>query len=86
MACFPQSWNLLENRESKDNKVDKRVWKIVEAEAGKIRVAKIERWKDKRGRGKETRRKWAENQGSKGKEETKNDESKEGGRGMGNLG
>ena len=86
MACLPQSWNWLENRGSKDDKVYKRVWKTVEAEAGKTRVAKTERWKDKRERGKETRRKGVENQGSKWKEKTKNDKSKEGGRGMGNLG
>ena len=42
MACILQSWNLFENRRSKDDEVFKRIWKTVKTEAGKIGVVEAE--------------------------------------------
>ena len=90
MASLPQSWDWLEGRRSKDDKVSRRMWKIVEAKAGKTRVAKIKRWREEREREKETRRERVEEEGRKEKEEkTKKEEngrSEESGGEMGDLG
>ena len=44
----------MENRRSKDDNIFKRIWQVVEAEAGEVRTAKKER--EERERGRETRR------------------------------
>jgi len=46
--------------------MSRRVWKIVEAVVEKTKVAKIERRRDKKGRGKEIRREGAEKTSSFG--------------------
>ena len=82
MASPPQSRNRLEDERGKDDEMSREVWKIVETDTGKIRVAEIEGGRDKEGSRKETRRK-------RGKEETKegkNNGSKESSKGMGNMG
>ena len=81
MASLPQSRNKLEDRRGKDNKMSRGVWKTVEANAGKIRMAEIEGGRGKGGSRKEMRRK-------RGKEETKkgeDDGSKESSRRMENM-
>jgi len=50
----------LENRRGEDDKVLRRVWKTVEAKVGKIMVVKTKERREKRGRGKETRREGVE--------------------------
>ena len=57
MACSPQPWSWLENREDKDHKISGRVWKVVETEAREIMAAKTnkEEKKKKRKRNKKRR-------------------------------
>ena len=43
VACLPQSWNWLEDREGKDDKVSRRMWKVMEAKVRKVRVVKAKR-------------------------------------------
>jgi len=77
-----QSRNRLENRQSENDEISRRVWKAVEARSGKIRMGKTEEGGSKR----RSRKKM----GGKGKnakaEERKDDGSKENSRGMENLG
>jgi len=54
---MPQSGNRLENKRSQDDKVSRRMWKAVETKAEKIRIAKTERKRGKRGSKKRARRK-----------------------------
>ena len=42
MVSLPQFWDWLENKRDKNDKVFRGVWKTVETEAGKIRVARRE--------------------------------------------
>ena len=90
MASLPQSWDWLEDRRSRDDEVSRRMWKTVEAKAGKTKVAKTKRRREERGREKETRRERAEKGGRKEKEEKtkkeENDRSEERGGEMGDLG
>ena len=74
----------MEDRRGKDDKVSGRMWKAVETEARKIGVAKAKRGRSKRGSRKEKRRKSREK--TENVEEEKDDRSKEGSRGVGNLG
>ena len=77
MASLPQSRNRLEGRRDKDDEMPSEVWKTVEANTRKIRMAETEE-----GSRKEMRRK-------REKEETKegeDDGSKESSRRMGNMG
>ena len=53
VACLPQSWDQLEDRGSKDNKIFWEIWKIVEIKVEKIRVVKT---KEKRKKEQEVRR------------------------------
>ena len=43
MASMPQSWDWLKNRGDKDNKVSRRMWKVVETKIEKTKIAKTER-------------------------------------------
>ena len=43
MACLSQSWNWLEKKESKNDKISRRVWEAVETKAGKVRIAEAEK-------------------------------------------
>ena len=52
IAFLPQSWNWLENRGGENNKVSKRVWKVVETKAGKTGVAEAKERREKRKEGK----------------------------------
>jgi len=47
MTCSPQSWNQLGNRRGKNNEMSRGVWITVETEAGKIRVVKVKRRREK---------------------------------------
>jgi len=61
----------LENRESEDDKVSRRVWEVVETKVGKVRIAKTKgRRKERRGR-KEARREETEKGRRKKEEKTK---------------
>ena len=82
MASLPQSRNKLEDRRGKDNKMSRGVWKTVEANAGKIRIAETEGGRGKGRSRKEMRRK-------REKEETKegeDDGSKKSSGSIGNMG
>ena len=68
----------MENRESEDNKIPRKVWKAVETKARKVRMEKI---KERR---KEARREGTE-KGEKTKEEKGGECKKNSGR-MGNIG
>ena len=48
MAGSPQFWGWLENRGGKDDKILKRVWKVVETKAEEIRVAEIKEEREKK--------------------------------------
>ena len=72
IACLPQPWDWLENRRSKDDKIPKEVWKVVETKAEKVRMTEA-KWREEKTRRKETRRERAE-----GKKE--NNRDKESGR------
>ena len=52
IACSPQSWNWLENREGEDNKVFWRKWKAVKTQAEEIGIEKTKERRGKRGRDK----------------------------------
>ena len=47
VACLPQSWNWLEDREGKDDMVSRRMWKVMEAKVRKVRVVKAKRKEEK---------------------------------------
>ena len=68
-----QSWDWLEDRRSKDNKVSKRMWKAVETEVEKTRVVEAEEEREKEERRKKTRKKRTE----KRKEEEENQRKRE---------
>ena len=71
MACSSQPWGWLENKESEDDKVSRRVWEVVETKVGKVRIAKTKgRRKERRGR-KEARREETEIEGRKKEGKTK---------------
>jgi len=80
IASLPQSRDQLENRGDKDDEIFQRVWKLVETKAEKVRVGKIKEGRKERKRGEKVRTKRIEKE-----KEGKNNESKESGRGMGNL-
>ena len=72
----------MENRGSKDDEMSGRVWQTVEASTRKIRVGETER-RGSKGRSREEKgRKGQEEETEKGED----DESKEDGRGMENMG
>ena len=49
IASLPQSWDWLENRRSKDDKVSRRMWKAVETKVEEVRMVEAEeRRKEKR--------------------------------------
>ena len=48
VTCSPQFWNQLENRRGKNDEMSRGVWITVETEAGKIRVVKVKRRREKR--------------------------------------
>ena len=56
VASLPQSRNRLEDGRGKDDKIPREVWKTVETDIGKIRVAEIEGGRGKGESRKETRR------------------------------
>ena len=47
VACLPQFWDQLKDRESKDNKISWEIWKAVEIKVEKIRVVKTKEKKEK---------------------------------------
>ena len=69
MACMLQSWNQLEDRRSKNNKVSKGMWEAIETKAEKVRLAEAKGGRRKRKKEKETRRQEIE-KGEEGKEKT----------------
>ena len=72
----------MEDRGSKNDKMSRRVWQIMEASAGKIRVRKIERRESKERSREEERRKRQKEEAEKGKDSR----SKESSRRMGDMG
>ena len=56
VACLLQFWNWLENKRGRDNKISRRVWKVVKTKTEKVRIAKAKREREKGRRRKETRR------------------------------
>ena len=72
MVSLPQSWNWLENRRSEDEKVPRRMQKVVETKTEKSGVAKT------KGKSREKTRR-------KGTEERKKDGSKKSSKRIGNL-
>ena len=82
IVSLTQSKNRLENRRSKDDKMSRRMWKIVETNAGKIGMVETEGGRGKRRSGKEMRKK----REKKKAKERKNGRSKRDSRRMGNLG
>ena len=68
MACSLQFWDWLENRGSQDDKLSKRVWKVVETKAEKIRMIKEE---EKKGKKQEEKKK------KKKEEKTKDEKNNE---------
>ena len=79
----------MEKRRDEDDKMYREVWKTVEAKVGKIRVTKTKERREEREREKEMRRKGAEEEIKKKKEEKtkkKNNGSKEGSKGVKDLG
>jgi len=73
----------LEDGRGKNDKVSREVWKTVETNAGKIRVAEAKGRGDKRESMKEARREEEEEKKAK---ERKNSRSEKGSRRMGNMG
>ena len=61
MASLPQLWDWLKKRESKDNEVSRRMWKVVETEVGKIRVGKTKRRRGEKRKEKEARKERVKN-------------------------
>ena len=80
IACSLQSWDWLENRRSKDDKISRRVWEAVETKAGKIRMEKAKR------RRKEARREGTEEERKEKTKKGKNNGNEEGSRRIGDLG
>ena len=82
MADMLQSWDWLENRGSKDDKVSRRIWQVVETSTWKIGVEEAERRRSKE-------RSWKEEGRKRKEEETekrKDDGGEESGQRMGDLG
>ena len=52
MVCLPQYWDWLENRESQDDEMSRRVWKTVETKVGEVRLTEAKRRRGKRWKGK----------------------------------
>ena len=76
----------MENRESKNDEMSRGVWKAVETETGKVRVAETEERREKRRSQKETERKRGKTEGGKEKpKEGKKNRSKKNNKGMGDL-
>ena len=69
MVNMPQPRNRLKDRRGKDDKMSRGVWKIVEVNTRKIRVAETERRRGKEKNGKEMR-------GARKKEEAKKRENR----------
>ena len=62
----------MENRESEDNKIPRKVWKVVETKARKVRMAKIkERRKEARREGTEKGEKTKEEKGGECKKNSR---------------
>ena len=81
MISTPQPRNKLENRRGKDDEMPRRVWKAVETDSGKIRVAETKRREGKRRNGKKTRKKGRKEEAKK----RKNSRSKNSSRRMENM-
>ena len=75
VVSTPQSRNRLENRESKNDKVSRRVWKTVETSAREVGLGETEGERSKKGSRKKIERKIKKEKA----EERKNGRSKEGG-------
>ena len=56
VAYSPQSWDWLENREDEDDKLSKRVWKVVETKVEKVRIIEVRGEREKERKIKEVRR------------------------------
>ena len=69
----------MENRKSKDDKVFRRMWEVVETEVGRIGVVEVERRRKKKGRRRKTRR------GRKDEEREQDNRYEESSRRVGNL-
>ena len=50
MVSLLQSWNWLENRKSKDDKVSREMWKVVETKTRKAEITKRKKKREKRRR------------------------------------
>ena len=70
MAYSLQSWNWLEDKRNKDNKISWEVWKVVETKAEKVRVAK-EKGRRKIKKEQEVRRKRKDKETVKSEKEAK---------------
>ena len=86
MACMPQPWNWLEDRRSKNDKVSREMWKVIETKAEEVRLAEVKR-RRKRRKGKEMRGKRMEKGGgAKEKiQEREDDRDEKTGKRVGNL-
>jgi len=84
MVGLAQSRNRLEDGRGKDNEISRGVWKVVEANAKKIRVAETKGRRSKERSRKETRGESRETE--KEAEKGKDNGSEESGRRMGDMG
>ena len=82
IVSLTQFRDRLEDGRGKDDKMSRGVWKTVEANAGKMRMAETEGGRGKRRSGKEIRKERRKEEAKK----RKNGRSKKGSRRMGNLG
>ena len=81
VASMLQPRNRLENRGGKNDKVSRKMWKIMETSAGEIRVGKTKEERSKERSRKETKEERQEKETEKGKDNG----SKEGSRRIGDL-
>jgi len=79
---MPQPRDRLENGRSEDDKMPRKMWKVVEASSGEVRMGKTEGGRSERRSRKKTRRKEKEEEA----ENRKDSRSEEDSRGMGNMG
>ena len=56
MTGIPQPGDWLENKESKNNEMSRRVWEAVETKVGKVRLAKVKEGRKKDNRCEESSR------------------------------
>ena len=86
IACLLQSGDQLKDKRSKDDKVSRRMWKVVEAKARKIRMGKTKKKKKEKKKGRNKKKKKREKKEKEKTKERRNNESNEGSRKVRDLG